>query len=305
MSSLNVATCKQAQVARLLAHCDKVMRTKAEHANKHINKNMTYKNYQIGGSYEEVRKRFDDTLKELDSRKRANKRIDRTCLLAIEGPLPEPDEEKDTEQQRNAWIAGVENILKAEHPETVFIAEYIHYDEVHDYINPETGEHVMSRPHMHMYVMPIIDGKLNGKKFFPGRSSLRQFHRKVDELTKEIYGFTYGNGSKKKSFDTVEHLKMESEKAEMEERRTVLVEMEKDLMNRQVALQQQEQIIEEREQNINRREAKMMAFINSSIGKRAMQEYEATISRNTIPHARGKKQTGKIKPTTETEIEIK
>ena len=113
MSSLNVATCKQTQVIRLLGHCDKDLRTKAEHANKHINKKLTYKNIQIGGSYEEVRKRFEDTLKELDSRPKANKRIDRTCALAIEGVLPESDETKDTEQQREAWIDGGENIIKS------------------------------------------------------------------------------------------------------------------------------------------------------------------------------------------------
>lgn len=305
MSSLNIATCKQKQVLRLLAHCDKVMRTKAEHSNKHINKDLTYKNIQIGGSYEEVRKRYEDTLAELDSRPRANKRIDRTTVVAVEGPLPEPDETKDTEQQRNAWIAGVEKILKSEHPEAVFLAKYIHYDEVHDYINPETGEHVTSRPHMHMYVMPVIEGKLNGKKFFPGRASLRQFHRKVDELTKEIYGFTYGNGSKKKSFDTVEHLKFESEKAELEERKIALEEKEKELINRQVAIRQQEQIVEDREQQVNRREAKMLAFLESNIGKKAMQEYNAVLRNNTVTPTRGRKQGGKIGHAIEREMEVK
>ena len=305
MSSLNAATCKQTEVLRLLAHCDAELRTKSEHSNKHINKELTYKNIQIGGSYEEVRKRFEDTLTELDSRPRANKRIDRTCAYAIVGPLPEPDESKDTERQRNAWIAGIEKILKADYPEAVFLAKYIHYDEVHDYINPETGEHVMSRPHMHMYVMPVINGKLNGKKFFPGRSSLRQFHRKVDELTKEIYGFTYGNGTKKKSYDTVEHLKIESEKAEIEERRVALEEKEKELINRQVAIRQQEQIVEDREQQINRREAKMLAFLNSNIGRKAMQEYNAVLRNNTVTPARGRKQGGKIGHVIEREMEVK
>lgn len=305
MSSLNVDTCKQREVLRLLAHCDKELRPKAEHSNKHINKHLTYKNVQFGGTYEEIRKRFEDTLAQLDAKPRANKRIDRTCLLAIEGVLPEADETKDTEQQRDAWIAGIEKILRAKHPETVFVAEYIHYDEIHDYINPETGEHVMSRPHMHMYVMPVIDGKLNGKKFFPGRASLREFHRKVDELTKEIYGFSYGNGTKKKSFDTVEHLKLESEKAEMKERRAALAEMEKDLINRQVALHQQEKIVEDREQQVNRREAKMMAFMKSDVGRSAMQEFEASMRRSTVTPTRGKKQGGKISFVKEQEMEVK
>ena len=305
MSSLNLAKYKQIQVSRLLMHCDEELRLKAEHANRHINKKLTQKNVQYGGTYDEVKKRFEDTLAEIDARPRANLRHDRTCLFSITGPIPVSDETKDTEKQRNAWIAGIENIIKADYQEAVILASYIHYDEVHDYINAETGEHVMSRPHMHMFVIPIVNGRLCGKRFFPNPSSLREFHRKVDILTKEIYGFSYGNGSKKKSFDTVEHLKMESEKAEMEERRATLAEMEKELLNRQSALQQQEQIIEEREQNINRREAKMMAFINSSIGKRAMQEYDASIRRNTITPNRGKKQSGKIKPNTEVEIEIK
>ncbi len=305
MGSLNAATCKQTQVIRLLAHCDKDLRLKAEHSNKHINKDLTYKNIQIGGSYEEVRKRFEDTLAELDSRPKSNRRIDRTCAFALEGVLPEPDESKDTELQKNAWIAGIENIIKADYPEAVVLATYIHYDEVHEYINAETGEHVMSRPHMHMYVMPIINGRLCGKKFFPNPSSLRRFHRKVDELTQSIYGFSYGNGSKKKSYDTVEHLKIESEKAEIEERRSAVEEKEKELINRQVAISQQEQIVKDREQQVNRREAKMLAFLESNIGKKAMQEYNAVLRNNTVTPTRGRKQGGKIGHAIEREMEVK
>lgn len=305
MASINLKKCKQGELAALLRHCDADLRSKAEHSNVHINKELTSKNIQIGGSYVEVKKRFEDTLAELDSKKGANTRCDRVAGFCLEGSLPEPDADKDTERQRTAWITGIENILKADYPEVVVLAKYIHYDEVHDYINPETGEHVMSRPHMHMYVMPVIDGKLNGKKFFPGRASLREFHRQVDELTREIYGFSYGNGSKKKSYDTVEHLKMESEKAEMEERKIVLEEKEKELINRQVAIRQQEQILEDREQQVNRREAKMLAFLESNIGKKAMQEYNAVLRNNTVTPTRGRKQGGKIGHAIEREMEVK
>ncbi len=303
MSSVNIAKCKQTEILRLIMHCDKDLRTRVEHSNKHINKKLTHKNTQMGGSYEEVRKRFEDTLAELDSKPKANLRHDRVVAYAAECCIPQPDEKMDTEAQRNAWIAGIEKILKSMYPEIVFLAKYVHYDEVHEYLNPETGEHVLSRPHVHMYFMPVVDGKLNGKKIFPNRSSLRQFHHEVDELTKGIYGFSYGNGTKKKSFDTVEHLKLESEKAELEARRTALEEKEKELINRQVAIRQQEQIVEDREQQVYRREAKMMSFMNSTIGQKAIQEYNASIRTEQRP--RGKKQGGKIGPVVETEIEIK
>lgn len=288
----------------LLRHCDKNERLKAEHSNEQINKELTWKNAQFCGSYEEVCNYFDDILRELDSKPKANTRYDRVVAYAIEGTLPEPDEEKDTQKQRDAWIAGIEKVIKREYPEMVVLAKYIHYDEVHEYINPENGERVFSRPHVHMYVMPVIEGRLNGKKFFQHKTSLIQLHRQIDDLTRSIYGFSYGNGTKKKSFDSVEHLKYESKKAELEKRRAALVEMEKDLINRQVALHQQELIVFEREQQVNRREAKLMSIMNSDHVKKMMQELDVSTSENVANPVRGKKRIGKIKPTIENEIEI-
>lgn len=304
MSSLNLAKIKQHELKALLRHCDKNERLKVEHSNEDINKEMTWKNAQFCGSYEEVCNYFDDILRELDSKPKANTRYDRVVAYAIEGMLPEPDEEKDTQKQRDAWIAGIEKVIKREYPEMVVLAKYIHYDEVHEYINPENGERVFSRPHVHMYVMPVIEGRLNGKKFFQHKTSLIQLHRQIDDLTRSIYGFSYGNGTKKKSFDSVEHLKYESKKAELEKRRAALVEMEKDLINRQVALHQQELIVFEREQQVNRREAKLMSIMNSDHVKKMMQELDVSTSENVANPVRGKKRIGKIKPTIENEIEI-
>ena len=304
MSSLNLAKIKQHELKALLRHCDKNERLKVEHSNEDINKEMTWKNAQFCGSYEEVCNYFDDILRELDSKPKANTRYDRVVAYAIEGTLPEPDEEKDTQKQRDAWIAGIEKVLKREYPEMVVLAKYIHYDEVHEYINPENGERVFSRPHVHMYVMPVIEGRLNGKKFFQYKTSLIQLHRQIDDLTRSIYGFSYGNGKKKKSFDSVEHLKYESKKAELETRRAALVEMEKDLINRQVALHQQELIVFEREQQVNRREEKLMSIMNSDHVKKMMQELDVSTSENVANPVRGKKRIGKIKPTIENEIEI-
>ena len=304
MSSLNLAKIKQHELKALLRHCDKNERLKVEHSNEDINKEMTWKNAQFCGSYEEVCNYFDDILRELDSKPKANTRYDRVVAYAIEGTLPEPDEEKDTQKQRDAWIAGIEKVIKREYPEMVVLAKYIHYDEVHEYINPENGERVFSRPHVHMYVMPVIEGRLNGKKFFQHKTSLIQLHRQIDDLTRSIYGFSYGNGTKKKSFDSVEHLKYESKKAELETRRAALVEMEKDLINRQVALHQQELIVFEREQQVNRREAKLMSIMKSDHVKKMMQELDVSTSENVANPVRGKKRIGKIKPTIENEIEI-
>lgn len=304
MSSLNLAKIKQHELKALLRHCDKNERLKVEHSNEEINKEMTWKNAQFCGSYEEVCNYFDDILRELDSKPKANTRYDRVVAYAIEGTLPEPDEEKDTQKQRDAWIAGIEKVIKREYPEMVVLAKYIHYDEVHEYINPENGERVFSRPHVHMYVMPVIEGRLNGKKFFQHKTSLIQLHRQIDDLTRSIYGFSYGNGTKKKSFNSVEHLKYESKKAELETRRAALVEMEKDLINRQVALHQQELIVFEREQQVNRREAKLMSIMNSDHVKKMMQELDVSTSENVANPVRGKKRIGKIKPTIENEIEI-
>ena len=82
-------------------------------------------------------------------------------------------------------------------------------------------------------------------------------------------------------------------------------EKEKELINRQVAIRQQEQIVEDREQQVNRREAKMLAFLESNIGKKAMQEYNAVLRNNTVTPTRGRKHGGKIGHATEREMEVK
>ena len=68
MSSLNLAKIKQHELKALLRHCDKNERLKVEHSNEDINKEMTWKNAQFCGSYEEVCNYFDDILRELDSK---------------------------------------------------------------------------------------------------------------------------------------------------------------------------------------------------------------------------------------------
>lgn len=308
MSSFNFKKLKQTDVKPLLRHCDKYMRPKADHSNIHINKELSMKNVQLKRTYKETCKLYDDTLAELSRKIGANNRCDRVCAYSLESsiPLTEDEDIEKNIKMSIEWTKGVIKILKEKYPEMVVLQEYFHlYDEIHTYLNPQTGEYVVSRPHVHIIVMPIVEGKLNSKKFFPNKQSFYDFNAKVDALTISLYGKPHSDGTKKKSFSTVEQLKIASEKAELEARRKAAREAEKDLLNREAALRQQEQIIEEREQAVNSREAKMMAFINSDIGKKAMQEYDASVIRNAVETVCGKKRAGKIKPITDTEIEIK
>ena len=305
MSSFNFKKLKQTDVKPLLRHCDKYMRPKAEHSNIHINKDLSIKNIQLKRTYKETCKLYDDTLTELSKKIGANNRKDRVCAYSLEAVLPVSTGCNTEKENMFRWIKGIVDILKSDYPEIVFLQEYIHFDEIHEYLNPETGKMQMSKPHIHLFVMPIVGGKLNSKKFFPNKKSFYDFNSKVDELTISIYGVPYSDGSKKKSFSTVEELKIASEKAELEDRRKAAQEAEKELLNHEAALRQQEKIIEEREQDVNRKEAKMMAFMNSEIGKKAMREYDESLRSNTVTRARGKKQSGKIKMVTENEIEIK
>ncbi len=276
MSSLNFKKLKQNEPKHLMRHCDKAMRLKSEHSNVHINKELTMKNEQLRRSYEDTCKLLDDTLEELDRRPNANHRVDRVVTYAIEGPLPMPvdDDEITNRKKSHDWVRGIVNILKEEYPEIEVLQEYIHYDEVHEYVNAETKERVMSRPHVHLFVVPIVEGKLNSKKFFPSKKSFYEFNKKLDDLTMNIYGKPYGDGTKKKSLSTVEKLKIESEKAELEQRKKMAEEMESDLISRETALRQQERIFEEQEQKFREKESKLAAFMESDIGRRAIQEYK-------------------------------
>ena len=233
MASVNFMKCKSAGEANaMLRHCDKNERLKHEHSNKEIDKSKTDQNISYTKlDYSGVCKKYDDRIKQLDETTNTNKRKDRVSMFGLSIPAPEG---MSAEESKDFFFETVK-LLRQKYGADNIIGAYTHYDEIHQYI--DGGEVKVSRPHLHAYVVPEIDGKLNGKRF-SSKASMQALNREIDKLAKEKYqvAFLTGKPARHKS---VEQLKELSEK-ELDKRFEIKEKLEKDVTNLESAKQRNE-----------------------------------------------------------------
>lgn len=207
-----------------------------KHSNEHINKDLSYKNLHFNGfeDYASVCKAYDERLKDLDSREGANKRKDRVTLVGLVISCPDgmPD---DISRE---WFKGVYEMLENKYGDSL-IGGSAHYDEIHEYINAD-NKTVESRPHLHAYVMPVVDGKLNAKKF-TARTAMIEMNNGIEHFTsREFPNYRFMDGSKQKSKKEVEQLKNESAARQIErEAKQKAEEIIKDAQKRSEAILRQ------------------------------------------------------------------
>nr|CRY97509.1 hypothetical protein [uncultured prokaryote] len=214
MASVDWMKCKGGRDAKAkFWHCDEQKRLEHEHSNKQIDKTRTHLNMSFGAfedGYDAVCKLYDETIAELDAQPGANKRRDRVTCVGWTLPAPEGM----SEEQAREWIVDAYETLKARYGDCM-LGGTAHFDEVHEYRDAETGEKRQSRPHLHVYAVPIVDGKLNGKSFTARRNMLAM-NSAIERMTQEDFpGFKFQNGTKKKSRKSVEELKNQSAVAEV------------------------------------------------------------------------------------------
>lgn len=189
-------------------HCDEQKRIDLEHSNEDIDKTKTHLNMSFGlfeDGYDAVCQKYDKTIAELDTQPGANKRKDRVTCVGWELPMPKGMDEA----QARKWMSLAYDAIKARYGDCV-LGGTAHFDEVHEYVNPETGEVCMSRPHLHVYAIPIVDGRLHGKSF-TARKNMNAMNATIEKMTQEHFpGFRFQTGTKKKSRKSVEELKNES-----------------------------------------------------------------------------------------------
>jgi vacuolar-type H+-ATPase subunit H len=189
-------------------HCDEQKRIDLEHSNEDIDKTKTHLNMSFGlfeDGYDAVCQKYDKTIAELDTQPGANKRKDRVTCVGWELPMPKGMDEA----QARKWMSLAYDAIKARYGDCV-LGGTAHFDEVHEYVNPETGEVCMSRPHLHVYAIPIVDGRLHGKSF-TARKNMNAMNATIEKMTQEHFpGFKFQTGTKKKSRKSVEELKNES-----------------------------------------------------------------------------------------------
>lgn len=216
MASVDWMKCKGGRDAKAkFWHCDEQKRLEHEHSNKQIDKTRTHLNMSFGAfedGYDAVCKLYDETIAELDAQPGANKRRDRVTCVGWTLPAPEGM----SEEQARAWMTDAYETLMARYGDCM-LGGSAHFDEVHEYRDAETGEERRSRPHLHVYAVPIVDGKLNGKSFTARRNMLAM-NSAIERMTQEDFpGFKFQNGTKRKSKATVEELKNKSAQKEAEE----------------------------------------------------------------------------------------
>lgn len=213
MASVDWMKCKGGRDAKAkFWHCDEQKRLEHEHSNKQIDKTRTHLNMSFGAfedGYDAVCKLYDETIAELDAQPGANKRKDRVTCVGWTLPAPEGM----SEEQAREWVADAYETLTAHYGDCI-LGGSAHFDEVHEYRDAETGEVRQSRPHLHVYAVPIVDGKLNGKQF-TARRNMVEMNSAIEKMTQADFpGFKFQNGTKRKSKATVEELKNQSAQRE-------------------------------------------------------------------------------------------
>lgn len=253
-------------------HCDKDERLKAEHANEEIDKSLTYKNLSFGafnGDYKSICHAYDERIKYIDEHAGLKKkpRKDRvTCMSwSISCPAGMSDD------MASKWFTDVYDLLNTEYSDV--LGASAHFDEVHEYVDASTGETAMSRPHMHVFVLPVVekDGfrRLVGKDFSK-RENMVKLNNRIQAMTEDKYpGHTFMTGVKHPGkYRSVEDLKRRSkqEQALQAERERLKQEIEAEKSNalqvihsEAVKFDARERAVAERERAVSEKESQNKA----------------------------------------------
>lgn len=208
MASTNWKKCKTGEAKAIIRHNDTQERLLHEHDNQEIDRILTPHNVDlIPGGYAGACKRLDDRLASLDAAPGArNKRKDRVIMVSLETAVPAGiagDRDKE-----DAWAADYLELVKSRFgPENV-VCGYLHRDEQHEYIDTD-GVTQMSRAHVHVGVVPVVEGRLNARALVT-REAMVGLNDEVEDMTKtkDKYNCHYltGKGRKGRS-RSVEELK--------------------------------------------------------------------------------------------------
>lgn len=149
-----------------------------------------------------------------------NKRRDRVTCQFLEIPFPKElsGTDPETYARGQAWAKRVVEVISETYREgeirPLLLYAAVHVDEIHDYIDADTGEQRTSVVHMHLPVIPFNPHtrRLSGK-WFSSRAKMTEVNNAIQKMTRKEFGCDFMTGTKKKSGETVEELKARSRKA--------------------------------------------------------------------------------------------
>lgn len=190
------------EVIAMIRHSENEQRLQHNHSNPDINKELTKYNVDAAKlGYWGTIHAYDQRIEEIDQ-SNTNRRRDRVTCFELSIPFPQlaADQWKQCERAILDWLRqtfGV-NLVNA----------FCHYDEIHTY--HDRGVKKKSRPHIHAFVIPEVDGKLNGKKF-SARGRMMQLNQQLDKELREKLGVNFLTHEPPRH-KTVEQLKQQSYK---------------------------------------------------------------------------------------------
>ena len=174
-------------------------------------------------TYKQSCERYDKRIEYLDAQPGANKRTDRVSCFGLTVPACEGMDIKES----TYFFNDVCKLFQSEFGSRNIVSAVAHFDEIHTYL--DHGELKESRGHLHFYVIPEIDGKLNGKKF-SSKKRMIELNKKIDELARDKYKKRFLTHEKPRK-RTVEELKAitNSETEKRIERNKILEEIKQKL----------------------------------------------------------------------------
>lgn len=207
-----------------MRHCCTDERLKRSHSNADIDKAKTADNvaYGAGGSYADLCRAYDERVAYLDATTNTNRRKDRQTCFSLY--IPRPGDLTDPEKIDD-WAADVYQLVVDRCGADNVLGGILHKDEVHDYL--DHGEQKTSREHLHIFIVPEVNGSLNGKRF-SSRAAMKAMNQAIEAMTLKKYGVRFMTGEKKKS-QTVEQLKAQSMREELERTRETLHKAQEEL----------------------------------------------------------------------------
>lgn len=194
----------------VMRHSDKIERLKHDHANPHVGAAPDTHNFNFKGlDYAGMCKAYDDRIAQIDTGRQASGKNERVTMqgLILQTPAGITDDLFALQ-----WFRKVGDIMNSRYGAN-FLEMSVHFDEVHNYVDPETHQTVRSRPHAHVFLVPEVDGRLNGKAF-ASRAELKDLNNAIQKMTHDSFGcdFVEGKNPVKKG-RTVESLKQASAQA--------------------------------------------------------------------------------------------
>lgn len=253
MASANFMKATSQKVGAMKKHLDMDERMQRNHANKHINKELTENNYFVGTkSFGEMKRKWSRRVNEID-KKNPPKRVmrDRVTACFVEIPCPL----KITEDGRSEeFFKSINNFLLDYFGKENYCGGAIHLDEVHDYFDSRTRQMTTSMEHGHFLVVPYAEWKdksgqrkgINGKAFL-NREMLIDFNKQLNQMVLERFGIelnTHGLAQKesveelKRRTDTLERsYELENHKKKLVHEVNRLIDRKKDLRGKYEALE--------------------------------------------------------------------